>query len=68
VLKGLATKEQTALAGSSDLSYILSSTIRENSLILYSPPGNVDDRHPLTGNNLLAKIYGKLFADKGYIS
>ena len=31
-------------------------------------PGNVDDREPLTGTNLLNKIYGKLFADRGYIS
>jgi hypothetical protein len=31
-------------------------------------PGNVDDRDPLSGTNLLAKIYGKLFRDKGYIS
>ena len=31
-------------------------------------PGNVDDRQPLIGSNLLSKIYGKLFGDKGYIS
>ncbi len=31
-------------------------------------PGNVDDRNPLLGSNLLKKIYGKLFGDKGYIS
>jgi hypothetical protein len=31
-------------------------------------PGNVDDRDPLLGTNLLAKIYGKLFGDKEYIS
>jgi hypothetical protein len=30
-------------------------------------PGNVDDREPLKNNNFLNKIYGKLFADKGYI-
>ena len=30
--------------------------------------GNVDDREPLLGTNLLSKIFGKLFGDKGYIS
>ncbi len=29
---------------------------------------NVDDIHPLSGSNLLQKIYGKLYGDKGYIS
>ena len=31
-------------------------------------PGNVDDRNPLKESNLLKKIAGKLFGDKGYIS
>jgi hypothetical protein len=30
-------------------------------------PGNVDDREPLKDSNFLSKIFGKLFADKGYI-
>lgn len=30
-------------------------------------PGNVDDREPLKDSNFLNKIFGKLFADKGYI-
>lgn len=30
-------------------------------------PGNVDDREPLKNRNFLNKIFGKLFADKGYI-
>lgn len=30
-------------------------------------PGNVDDREPLKDSNFLEKIFGKLFADKGYI-
>ncbi len=29
---------------------------------------NIDDRHPLLESNLLAKIFGKLYGDKGYIS
>lgn len=30
-------------------------------------PGNVDDREPLKNGDFLDKVYGKLFADKGYI-
>ena len=30
--------------------------------------GNVDDREPIVGGNLLKDIFGKLFGDKGYIS
>ncbi len=30
-------------------------------------PGNVDDREPLKDSNFLNKIFGKLFAEKGYI-
>ncbi|HZL12164.1 MAG TPA: IS982 family transposase [Prolixibacteraceae bacterium] len=30
-------------------------------------PGNVDDREPLKNSDFLKKIFGKLFADKGYI-
>lgn len=30
-------------------------------------PGNVDDREPLKNNDFLKRIFGKLFADKGYI-
>ena len=30
-------------------------------------PENVDVREPLKDGNLLEKVYGKLFADKGYI-
>jgi Transposase DDE domain len=30
--------------------------------------GNVDNRQPLLGSNLLKKIFGKLYGDKGYIS
>jgi hypothetical protein len=31
-------------------------------------PGNVDDRNPQTIKTLTKKLFGKLFADKGYIS
>jgi len=31
-------------------------------------PGNTDDREPLKDPNFLKNIFGKLFADKGYVS
>ncbi len=31
-------------------------------------PGNIDDRDPKTIQTLTKKLFGKLFADKGYIS
>jgi IS5 family transposase len=31
-------------------------------------PANVDDREPLKNESFLKAIFGKLFADKGYIS
>jgi len=48
------------------ISYVNSSHIKILDFVL--TPGNVDDRHPLLGSNLLEKIYGKLYGDKGYIS
>jgi len=30
-------------------------------------PENIDDREPLKNSDFLKKIFGKLFADKGYI-
>lgn len=30
--------------------------------------GNVDDRNPLIGTNILKNVWGKLFGDKGYLS
>lgn len=31
-------------------------------------PGNVDDRNPLKSKNFTQKLFGKIYADKGYIS
>ena len=31
-------------------------------------PGNVDDREPLKDRDFTRKLFGKLFADRGYIS
>jgi hypothetical protein len=68
VLKVLLLKGDAALVGSLDWSYILSSTTKKRYSIFCSLPGNVDDRKPLIGSNLMSMIYRKLFGDKGYIS
>ena len=31
-------------------------------------PGNVDDREPLKDKNFTQRLFGKIFADRGYIS
>lgn len=31
-------------------------------------PGNTDDRYPLKDNSFTDKLFGKIYADKGYIS
>ena len=31
-------------------------------------PGNIDDRQPLYGDKIIKTLFGKFFADKGYIS
>ena len=31
-------------------------------------PGNVDDREPLKDKEFTKKLFGKMFADRGYIS
>lgn len=68
VLKGLASKGQCSIGLFFGLK--LHFIINDNGEILdfVLTPGNVDDRLLLTGSNILAKIYGKLFGDKGYIS
>jgi hypothetical protein len=68
VLKGLAAKGQCSIGWFFGLKLHFIINDKGEILDFVLTPGNIDDRHPLLGSNLLAKIYGKLFADKGYIS
>ena len=68
VLKGLATKGQCSIGWFFGLKLHFIINDKGEMLDFVLTPGNVDDRQPLIGSNLLAKIYGKLFGDKGYIS
>jgi len=68
VLKGLATKGQCSIGWFFGLKLHFIINDKGEILDFVLTPGNVDDRHPLLGSNLLQKIYGKLYGDKGYIS
>ncbi len=68
VLKGLATKGQCSIGWFFGLKLHFIINDKGEILDFVLTPGNVDDRQPLLGTNLLARIYGKLFRDKGYIS
>jgi hypothetical protein len=68
VLKGLATKGHCSVGWFFGLKmhFIINDMGEIIDFVL--TPGHVNDRDPLSGTNLLKKIYGKLFGDKGYIS
>ncbi|HHE40388.1 MAG TPA: IS982 family transposase, partial [Candidatus Cloacimonetes bacterium] len=67
VLQGLTTKGQCSIGWFYGLK--LHCVINDRGEIpdFVLTPGNVDDRKAMTGTNLLSRIYGKLFGDKGYI-
>ena len=68
VMKGLATKGQCSIGWffGFKLHFIINDKGEILDFVLTS--ANTDDRKPLTGTNILKRIYGKLFGDKGYIS
>ncbi len=68
VLQGLATKRQCSIGWFFGLKLHLIINDKGKILDFVLIPGDVDDRKPMTGSNLLSRIYGKLFGDRGYIS
>lgn len=68
VMKGLASRGHCSIGWFFGLKLHFVINDRGEILDFVLTPGNVDDRDPLLGSNLLKKIYGKLFGDKGYIS
>ena len=68
VLRGLAAKGQCSIGWFFGLKLHFVINDKGEILDFVLTPGNVDDRKPLTGTNLMSRIYGKLFGDKGYIS
>jgi hypothetical protein len=68
VLKGLATKGQCSIGWFFGLKLHFVINDKGEILDFVLTPANTDDRKPLMGTNILSKIYGKLFGDKGYIS
>jgi hypothetical protein len=68
VLKGLATKGQCSIGWFFGLKLHFVINDKGEILDFVLTHANTDDRKPLMGTNILSKIYGKLFGDKGYIS
>jgi len=68
VLRGLATKGQCSIGWFFGLKLHFIINDKGEILDFVLTPGNTDDRKPLSGTNLLSRIHGKLFGDKGYIS
>ena len=68
VLRGMATKGQCSIGWFFGLKLHFIINDKGEILDFILTPGNIDDRKPLTGTNILSRIYGKLFGDKGYIS
>ena len=68
VLKGLATKGQCSIGWFFGLKLHFVINDKGEILDFVLTSANTDDRKPLTGTNILSRIYGKLFGDKGYIS
>ena len=68
VLDGIASKGQCSIGWfyGCKLHFIINDKGEILDFVL--TPANVDDRKPLAGTNILNRIYGKLFGDKGYIS
>ena len=68
VLSGMASKGQCSIGWFFGLKLHFIINDKGEILDFILTPGNTDDRKPLTGTNMLSRIYGKLFGDKGYIS
>ena len=67
VMRGLATKGQCSIGWFFGLKLHFIINDKGEILDFVLTPGNVEDRKPLSGTNLLSRIHGKLFGDKGYI-
>lgn len=67
VFKGLATKGQCSIGWFFGFKLHLIINDKGEILDFMITQGNVDDREPLKNKSFHDKIFGKLFADKGYI-
>ncbi len=67
-IKGVATKGQCSMGWFYGFKLHLVINDKGEILDFLFTQGNVDDRYPLKNKNFHNKIFGKLIADKGYIS
>jgi hypothetical protein len=66
--RGLAERGHTSMGWFYGFKLHLVCNERGELLSFYLTKGNVDDRNPKHIKSLCAKLFGKMFADKGYIS
>lgn len=66
VFRGLAARGKTSMGWFYGFKLHLAVNDRGELLAFYLTPGNVDDRQPVP--HLTRHLFGKLFADRGYIS
>ena len=67
VLKGIATPGRSAMGWSHGFKLYIIKNDKGEILNFIITQANVDDRETLKKEHFLDKIYGKFFADKGYI-
>lgn len=67
VFKGIATTGKSTMGWFHGFKLHIVINDKGEILTFTITQANVDDREPLKNKNFLKKIYGKLFADKGYI-
>ena len=68
VFKGIAQRGKSSTGWFYGFKLHLTVSERGDILNFCLTPGNVDDRNPKVIHQLTKSLYGKLFADKGYIS
>jgi len=68
VFKGLATKGKSTIGWFFGFKLHLVINDKGEIIKFVITPANVDDREPLIDHKFHEKLFGKLFADKGYIS
>lgn len=68
VFQGLASRGKSSMGWFYGFKLHLVCNEKGEILSFYLTKGNVDDRNPKHIKNLTQKLFGKLFADKGYLS
>lgn len=68
VFKGIATTRKSSMGWFHGFKLLLIVNVKGEVLDFVITPANVDDRAPFKEGNILNRVFGSLYADKGYIS